>query len=96
MVGGHRAWPRTVHRIAGRPEDITPHVLRHSYASLAADLGMAEATLAALLGHKGHSVTRRYIHATDAALLAVADAVAGRTVELLDRAVSPKRQAGAS
>ncbi len=63
-----------MHRLAGLPADITPHVLRHSYASLAADLGLADATIAALLGHKGHSVTRRYIHAADAALLAAADA----------------------
>ena len=47
-------------------------MLRHSYASLAA-----------LLGHKGHSVTRRYIHAADAAPLATADVVAERTMELM-------------
>ncbi len=58
MAGFRRVWARVVHRIAGLPEDVTPHVLRHSYASLAADLGLADATIAALLGHKGHSVTR--------------------------------------
>ncbi len=47
-----------IDEIAGLPVDVTPHVLRHSYASLAADLGLADATIAALLGHKGHSVTR--------------------------------------
>ena len=71
-------------------------MLRHSYASLAADLGLADATIAALLGHKGHSVTRRYIHAADAALLAAADAVAGRTMELMAVAVRPPRQTRAS
>ena len=58
-------------------------MLRHSYASLAADLGLADATIAALLGHKEHSATRRYIHAADAALLAAADAVAERRMELM-------------
>jgi integrase len=93
MAGFRRVWARVVHRIAGLPEDVTPHVLRHSYASLAADLGLADATIAALLGHKGHSVTRRYIHAADAALLAAADAVAERTMESMAEAVRPSRQA---
>ena len=93
MAGFRRVWARVVHRIAGLPRDVTPHVLRHSYASLAADLGLADATIAALLGHKGHSVTRRYIHAADAALLAAADAVAERTMESMAEAVRPSRQA---
>jgi hypothetical protein len=50
------------------PEDVTPHVLRHSFASLAADLGFADATVAALLGH-----------VADAVLLKAADAVADET-----------------
>jgi integrase len=63
--------------------DITPHVLRHSFASLAGDLGYSEPTIAALVGHKGHSVTSRYVHAADAVLLAAADVVANRTAELM-------------
>lgn len=83
MAGFRRVWSRTVHRIAGLPLDVTPHVLRHSYASLAADLGLADATIAALLGHRGHTVTRLYIHSADAALLAAADRVAEETVRLM-------------
>ncbi|MDO9714293.1 tyrosine-type recombinase/integrase [Paracraurococcus lichenis] len=83
MKGFRRVWSRTVHRIAGLTEDVTPHVLRHSYASLAADLGLADATIAALLGHRGHSVTRRYIHSADTALLAAADKVAAETIRLM-------------
>ena len=30
--------------------DVTPHVLRHSFASVAADLGYSEPTIAALIG----------------------------------------------
>jgi integrase len=63
--------------------EITPHTLRHSYASVAADLGYSEPTIAALIGHKGQSVTSRYVHAADAVLLAAADAVANRTAELM-------------
>jgi integrase len=39
---------------AGLPQDVTAHVLRHSFASLAADLGYSEPTIAALVGHNGH------------------------------------------
>jgi hypothetical protein len=35
----------------------TLHVLRHSFARLAGDLGYSEATTATLIGNKGHSIT---------------------------------------
>ena len=69
-------------RIGGLPSDITPHVLRHSYASLAADIGLSEPTIAALIGHKGQSITSRYVHSADAVLLAASDSVAARIHEL--------------
>ena len=75
-----------VHRIvalACLPADVTPHVLRHSFASLAADLGYSEPTIGALIGHKGQGITARYMHAADAVLLAAADAVARRTAKLM-------------
>ncbi len=71
------------------PPDVTPHVLRHSFASLAGDVGYSETTIAALVGHKGQSITSRYVHAADAVLLAAADAVAGRTAELMGQAAAP-------
>jgi len=42
--------------------DVTPHVLRHSFASMANDLGFTEVTIAALVGHAKGSVTSKYIH----------------------------------
>ena len=75
-------WPR-IAKIGCLPKEITPHVLRHSYASLAGDLGYSEPTIAALVGHKANSVTSRYVHAADAVLLAAADAAADRTAELM-------------
>jgi integrase len=75
-------WSR-IAKLGGLPADITPHVLRHSYTSLAADLGYSEPAIAALVGHKGRSVTSRYMHSADAVLLAAADAVADRTAELM-------------
>jgi len=62
---------------------VTVHTLRHSFASLAADLGYSEPTIAALVGHKGRSLTSRYVHSADAVLLAAADAVANRAAELM-------------
>ena len=82
MTGFRKFWQR----IAAKGElgaDVTPHVLRHSFASLANDLGYTEATVAMLVGHKGGSTTRGYIHGVDAVLLAAADAVADRTSELM-------------
>jgi integrase len=75
-------WPR-IAKLGGLPADITPHVLRHSFTSLAADLGYSEPTIAALVGHKGRSVTSRYVDSADAVLLAAADVVANRTAELM-------------
>jgi integrase len=78
MGGFRKLWDRIM-RFGGLPADITPHTLRHSFASLAGDLGFSELTIAALIGQKGASVTSRYIHAADAVLLAAADAVASET-----------------
>jgi integrase len=82
MSGFPKLWSR-IAKLGNLPKDITPHVLRHSFASLASDLGYSEATIAALVGHKGRTITSRYIHAADAVLLAAADAVADRTTELM-------------
>jgi integrase len=80
-----KIWPR-IAKLAGLPADVTPHTLRHSFASVAADLGYSEPTIAALVGHTGRSVTSRYVHSADAVLLAAADAVANRTAELMGEA----------
>jgi integrase len=82
LSGFQKYWQRIVHA-GGLPADVTAHVLRHSFASVAADLGYSEATIANLIGHRGHSITSRYIHSADALLLAAADAVAGRIMELM-------------
>ncbi|MEQ8246672.1 MAG: tyrosine-type recombinase/integrase [Alphaproteobacteria bacterium] len=71
--GFPKAWQRIVRR-AEMPE-ITPHVLRHSFASEAHDLGFSEPTIAALLGHHSGSTTRGYIHHVDSALIMAADSV---------------------
>jgi integrase len=71
--------------------DVTPHVLRHSFASIANDLGFTESTVAALLGHAQGSVTSRYIHAVDTSLIMAADTVAGYIQALLEGAQFQRR-----
>jgi integrase len=66
--------------------DITAHVLRHSFASLAADLGYSDPTIGALIGHRGQTMTSRYLHAADAVLLAAADVVASETARRMGEA----------
>jgi integrase len=95
--------------VSGRElSGVTPHTLRHSFASTAADLGLTELTVGALIGHRTGSVTSRYVHPLDAVLIAAADQVAtqieawmrgneaAEIVELSERsaAVAGSRSAG--
>jgi len=82
MSGFPKFWA-CVAALGALPADVTPHTLRHSLASIAGDLGYSESTIAALIGHKGQSITSRYVHAADAVLLAAADAVAARIGALM-------------
>lgn len=75
VFGGlSKGWRRIAKRATF--SDVTPHTLRHSFASVAADLGYAEPTIAAMLGHAAASVTSRYMHHLDSVLIAAADRVA--------------------
>jgi integrase len=62
---------------------VTPHVLRHTFASIAAELGFSELTIAGLLGYAAQGVTQRYVH-LDAALILAADRVTQHIAQLLD------------
>jgi integrase len=87
MAGFRKVWVRIAGQVA-LPGEVTPHILRHSLASVAADLGYSELTIAALLGHRKASMTSRYAHHADAVLLQAADAVADRIAELMGDALS--------
>lgn len=54
-------------------EPITPHMLRHTFASFAGGLGFSELTVAALLGHAPRGVRQRYVHLDKAVQLAAAE-----------------------
>ena len=90
MVGFPKFWAK-IAKLGELPPDVTPHTLRHSYASLAGDLGYSEPTIAALIGHKGRSITSRYVHTADTILLAASDAVANRTAELMGKKRAPAK-----
>jgi integrase len=66
----------------GMSAEVTPHTLRHSFASLAADLGHADSTIAGLIGHKQQSITSRYLH-LDKTLVSAANIVAAETLRLM-------------
>jgi integrase len=83
MTGFPKLWAR-IAKLGPLPSGITPHVLRHSFASLASDLGYSEPTIASLIGHKGRTMTSRYVHSADAVLLSAADAVANRIAALME------------
>jgi integrase len=78
--------PRVLARVCARAElaGVTVHVLRHSFAAVAAEMGFSELTIAGLLGHSVPGVTARYAHVPDRALLAAADQVAARIATALE------------
>src|SRR5262249_960370 len=92
MSGFKKLWKR-IAKLGGLSPDVTPHVLRHSFASLAADLGYSEPVIAALVGHQGRSTTSRYVHSADTVLLAAADAVANRIAQLMEHLVRMRKSA---
>lgn len=55
--------------------NVTPHVFRHSFATVAHEIGYSELTIAGLLGHHLSSVTSQYVHNVDHALADAADKV---------------------
>lgn len=76
---------RVLDRICARAglDEVTPHTLRHSFASMAAAQGFSELTISGLLGHAPRGVTQRYVH-LDTALIIAADQVAAEIARLLD------------
>jgi integrase len=75
FLGLPRAWGRIAARV--KLKAVTLHTLRHSFATTANTLGCSEPTIAAMLGHSRGTMTSRYVHVVDDALLAAADSVSG-------------------
>jgi len=64
-------------------EGVTVHVLRHTFAATAAEMGFSELTIAGMLGHSVPGVTARYAHVADSALVLAADKVSVRIATAL-------------
>lgn len=68
---------------AAQLESVTAHTLRHTFASVAGDLGFSEVTIAGLLGHGKRGVTQGYIH-IDEGLRSASKKVESRIASLLN------------
>ena len=73
--------------VKAKLKNVTPHVLRHTFASVAGDLAFSELTIAGLLGHSARGVTQGYVH-LDTALIVAADRVSAEIRQMLDGAVA--------
>lgn len=78
--------PKVLERACAKAglQGVTVHVLRHSFAATAAEMGFSELTIAGLLGHSVPGITARYAHVPDSALVAAADRVTTRIASALD------------
>lgn len=81
--GGNPLSARDVRRLvtrlarrAGIEGRVTPHVLRHTFATRVLEMGADLATVAAILGHESVATTSRYLHPSEARLVEVVERLA--------------------
>ncbi|NJL71576.1 MAG: tyrosine-type recombinase/integrase [Candidatus Competibacteraceae bacterium] len=82
-----RRWLHGVRRTAGIERTITPHMLRHTAATLLLEGGVDIRFVQRLLGHRQITTTERYTHVSDRSLEA---ALTGASVELFTWSASEK------
>jgi integrase len=81
-AGLPKAWQR--HITGNLSFALSPHGLRHGFASAGEEIGLTIPTIKALLGHAGSSITESYIHKPDAALIAAADRLAAHIANAMN------------
>jgi site-specific recombinase XerD len=65
-------------------EEVTPHCLRHSFATRLIEEGVPAETVRILLGHASIKTTQAYLHLTEASRKKLNDTVGGFSVPLFD------------
>ncbi len=91
-AGYYQNTPKLIRKIRQSKENgeyllnhkISLHGLRHTFATLASDLGYNEFTIAGIIGHKLGTITSRYTHSIDSSLLMAADAISFKLNEALE------------
>ncbi len=75
---------RTVRREVGLSESLTPHSLRHGFATRLFEQDMPADTIAILMGHDNVQTTKQYLHLTEPIREQVKEAAANFYVPLFD------------
>jgi integrase len=83
LINLQSPWRRI--RARARLKDVRIHDLRHSYASLAAGVGMSLPMIGKLLGHTQPATTARYAHLQDNPVRAAAELIGSQLTALMDQ-----------
>ena len=90
LVGLQKFWERI--RAEADIPDVRVHDLRHTFASIAADMGFSLQAIGKLLGHKKASSTERYAHLADAPLKQATETVSATIAGRMSGQLSPLAQ----
>jgi len=75
---------RSVRKSLGLDESITPHSLRHGYATRLLEQGLPIETIRILMGHESIKTTQVYLHLSEAVRAQVQEAAASFYIPLSD------------
>jgi integrase len=90
LVNLQKPWRRI--RAKARLDHVRIHDLRHTYASLAAELGKSLHEIGKLLGHSSQQTTARYSHLTDAHIADASEEIGDRIESVREGSGRPTAQ----